>query len=1244
MNAAETSHLALPPPHSNHSPLSRYNRITRTISLPDLEATCKVLQVTPSSIFRTVWAILLQQYTRSDYVIFGSVVSGRDTNVDGVEKIVGMLINTVPILVQVQPTTHLADLILKVHGISSHAAHHSHCSLIDIKKWANVVQGVDLFDSIMVYENYPSSQVFEQKQRPFSIDIEVAPNDANFHVSISSNALEVDKRYVEFIADRFVFIAKSIATLDVQNIMVESLDQPTGIEKSLIESTCFGPQAPLNYELLHHAFEARAISHPDARAVEHEHVWISYGELNARANILAYELADIGVCVGSRVAVVMKRCLEFIISLLAVLKAGGTIIPLDATFPQNRISAVIYDSKAMCVVTTKAHKRALKDISNQIICVGIDKILSRKYLSEPPNVTRNDEAIVLFTSGSTGQPKGVVILHEGAVNVMTHRTRSIGITEGARVLQFLAIGFDMCQWEIWGALSNGATLVLRDENALHSVSTVDVLICTPTGLGLIGNPSDFPKLKYVTVGGEPLPKTLKDLWAPIVCLINCCGPSECSIMSHSNQQFVDVEVNVGKPIPNVNCYVLDKLQRQVPVGVPGELYIGGIGVSPGYINLYDETTSKFVLDPFRSPHNTFKMYRSGDLARLLPNGHFEILGRQDSQVKLKGYRIELDEVANAIMSHPRVVAAAAIVKKASHLVGFFTPANIEISELHDVVASLLPVYMVPAVWVGLDEMPQNTNGKIDKKALESLDVVLDVEELETDAEKRMAAVWAQVLGVDVSKIGRQTSFFSLGGDSISSVNVVSLCRKIGLSISVAQLVKAATLENVAAMANVRELMEYPAVVLSNAITEAVAARLSSLVINECVVYPVTPMQRSMLRKTMENQEAWQVQTILPMANDMDASVLREAFKTVVESHELLRTSFALVDDTFYQVISTKARDLDVTLAEVSHLNDFLALDWARGFRIGDTYWIRLAIISDSSNQRHAVLTVHHALYDGWSLPLITADILNAYHGHPQVLRPPFRRVVEYIEATKDTHREFWTSYLDGVPNKRLLNWTSSINVEDGPSDAYFDLGSTLSIVHLTKSANDMDVSMSTVLQFAWAATLRHFSHENVVVFGQVMANRSIPVNDVDSIIGPAINCVPCRVDFDDCLDLETQLQRFQTESSAVLAHSFAELDDIQTWCGLDKPLAETRFSFQNLPVDKDGVGGFEHVSLQKRRNVREDTFSFVLEVVPTSKTDLHFCCAFDSEKFTRTHAQEILTAYNHALVSIVGGAMLLEHI
>ncbi|KAF0709859.1 hypothetical protein As57867_005714, partial [Aphanomyces stellatus] len=644
--------------------------------------------------------------------------------------------------------------------------------------------------------------------KEFSLEVLIEPSSAAITMYMRSNPTYFTRSQARLILDELDFTLIQLCDGLETELTASTLWALSPTQTQLIDAASYGPQAPLPYELLHHGFEEKARLCPDLRAVEYEDEWLSYGELNAQANTLAFELAELGVSVGSRVAVIMDRCLEFPIGLLAALKVGAAMMPLDASFPASRLSFILFDANVSVLITTNMFLQEMRSLKlkTPIVCISSIELRLSKFITQPRRLhvaSRLDEAFIVYTSGSTGKPKGVPVLHIGAVNNIVNSAAEAGIGNGVRVMQFMAIGFDVCQWEIWKTLSYGATLVFRSDKLLEVVSTVDVLMCTPTGLSLLGDATKYPNLKCVCVAGEGVPLNLKNHWSQYASFMNGYGPSECSITTHFVKLETNHPISIGRPLVNINSYVLDNKQKFLPVGVVGELYLGGICVSSGYINLPEQTSERFLPDPFVGGNN--RMFRTGDMARLLPNGNFEVLGRQDSQVKLKGYRIELDEVAEAMMEHPGVVAAAAIVKDKTHLVGYFSPAAINVQDLEQTVASHLPVYMVPAVWVGLNEMPQNVNGKIDKKALQSLRVELEVSSLETDAERTMANVWADVLNVDVSEIGRRTSFFALGGDSITAIRLVARAKQMGLGLTSASVMKHATLEN---MARVAKCIDY----------------------------------------------------------------------------------------------------------------------------------------------------------------------------------------------------------------------------------------------------------------------------------------------------------------------------------------------------------------------------------------------------------------------------------------------------
>ncbi|CAK5014814.1 unnamed protein product [Aphanomyces euteiches] len=867
-------------------------------------------------------------------------------------------------------------------------------------------------------------------------------------------------------------------------------------QRQLLQEFCFGPEVPLAHELLHQAFEGRAVAKPDLIAVEYEDERITYGDLNEQANTLAHHLVSLGVGVGSRVAVVMERCLEFPIGLLAVLKAGGSMMPLDATFPSNRLSFMLEDASASVVVSTEDYRAQIEALELEIPVVYIrsaDLAASPTQLDVVNTATRNDEAYVVYTSGSTGRPKGVAVLHMGAVNTILNSIKE-KFVEGLRCAQMMAISFDGCQLEVWGSLTHGATLVLRGSDLLNTLGNVDSIICTPTALSLLGNPTQYSRIKYVTVAGEALPTPIKSLWESKANLMNIYGPTECAIHTHECLLGVSDSVSVGQVLPNVNCYVLDDNKRQVPVGVVGEIYLGGICVSPEYMNLPEQTAERFLDDPFL-PGGGGRMFRTGDFGRLLPNGRFEVHGRKDSQVKLKGYRIELEEVGEAMMRHPNVTAAAAVVKDKTHLVGYFTPPSVDVEELRALVASYVPVYMVPAVWVPLESMPQNVNGKTDRLALEAMDVVVVVDALETEAEVKMAEVWSSVLGIELSLIGRNTSFFALGGDSLSVIKVVAACRKIGLVMSATQVLKDPILSRVAAMFGSEVVMDWPAVVLPEAMVNEIAeVWTESLDLQEYVVYPVTPYQGDMLYSTTQNWSANVHQHTFQLKDDLTAEMACEGYRRVARQHEILRTTFVSLSSGLVQIIRSDIAEPSVEHASVPHLEDFFKANYARGFALGDRSFVRFTIVSAGSEE-YAVLTIHHALYDGWSFSLLVEDLLDAFHGRPISSRPSFRGFVDYIQAQDANKTQaYWKSALDKIVPTIIGSIGSKIIDDDQGVES---LKFTLPVEFVSLAAKHAGVTLATLTKFAWAMTLAKHLRQRDVVLIEIVSNRNTPVRGIE---------------------------------------------------------------------------------------------------------------------------------------------------
>ncbi|KAJ3406217.1 hypothetical protein HDV05_006120, partial [Chytridiales sp. JEL 0842] len=758
-----------------------YGLLQSVIDAPTLTTTAKNLGVTTSSLVRLAWAITLKHYTRENNVVFGSVVSGRESAVNGMESL--------PFSVDVVKAEEFAD--------------------------------------------FPVSMVLGQ-------------TEASLSIKLTYKEDMVDMTLAAKLVDKFIAVLLTLLETSCAG-QLELYDHLTADDLSSVRQFSYGLQISLPYSCVHQGFELQVIENPTLTAVEQYDRKISYYDLDIVAQSLASELAELGACVGKRVAIVMQRCIEFPLSLLAVLKTGATLVPIDIKFPAERIRYMLEDSACTMVVSTLSESEHVTALGLHIPVVFADSSrASRRFRpTAVHSATRDSEYLIVYTSGSTGKPKGVLIPHKGAVNIISNCAAQLGCAKGKRMLQFMAIGFDGCQFEIWSALSTGATLVLREEDVFKTLKKVDAVFITPTGLSQIGSPAEYANLKTITVGGEACPTSLKDKWAAHVTFNNIYGPTEITIISHGTRILPQHTITIGRPLPNTISAILDGNQRMVPIGVVGELYVGGIGVSTSYINLPEMNIERFFEIDFDGER--IRMFKTGDLCRLLPDGRFDILGRKDDQVKLRGYRVELDEISAALQNHPMVTTAAAIIKDKTNLIAYVTPADAPISELLDFALASLPFYMVPHKIVGLDVMPTNVNGKTDKLKLQELDVAIEIDEISSDTEQQVAMVWSEVLNVPMDKIGSSTSFFELGGDSISAVKVVSRSRQYGFDISVKDLFKLQTVSRCADLVQSskdRVAVSYPDVFVSDSVKEEIQAEWAPKLglMDGWVAYPCTPLQ------------------------------------------------------------------------------------------------------------------------------------------------------------------------------------------------------------------------------------------------------------------------------------------------------------------------------------------------------------------------------------------------------------------
>ena len=636
-----------------------------------------------------------------------------------------------------------------------------------------------------------------------------------------------DEATIARMASHFIVLLESIVVQPEQTIYQFPMLTDTEYHQIIHEwnDTAHGIDGRFGEpQTIHALFEQQVERTPDAIAVVFENEQLTYQELNARTNQIAHHLIELGVQADTLVAVAMERSVEMVVGLLAVLKAGGAYVPIDPTYPDGPIRYMLADSSAP-ILLTHSHlplaqqiedadtEASMGQLSHLITVDMMAEQLAAQPTDNPQTETCTaDLAYVIYTSGSTGQPKGVMIEHQSLVTHISHVGRSYAITSQDRVLQFSAFSFDAAQEQILAALCNGATLVLRGDEvwtgeelnqqiACHRVTILDLPPAYFQAIlpkWLKQRPSFLDhQLRLILLGGEKVSPEVVDLWpllaAPATSLLNVYGPTETTItatlfdLSTYQPETMPLTLPIGKPLPGREAYILDRFSQPVPIGVWGELHLGGVGLARGYLNRAELTDQLFISNPFAAKANPSRLYKTGDLCRWLPDGNIQFIGRTDFEVKLRGFRIELGKIEAVLSQHAAVQEAVVIAREEKagekRLVAYLShvpSAMLDTSSLPRYLQSKIPNYMIPSTFVLLETLPLTPTGKIDRKALTKnsfgsqmplLTAGSEFVPPKTPTEEALADIWAEVLGLE--RIGRHDNFFELGGHSFLAIQLVS---------------------------------------------------------------------------------------------------------------------------------------------------------------------------------------------------------------------------------------------------------------------------------------------------------------------------------------------------------------------------------------------------------------------------------------------------------------------------------------
>ena len=777
--------------------------------------------LTLSTLLQAAWSLLLSRYSGESDVVFGVTVSGRPPNLTDADAMVGLFINTLPLRVQITPEESLITWLQNLQAQQVEARQYEYSSLIDIHGWSELHRETPLFETILVFENYPVAALSESQTNLaiHKLDvIETTNYPLNLLVGVGSELS------FKLLFDRSRFAPEAIANfLSHLQMLLEAI--AANPHQRLCELPCLTQvehqqlmawnetqvEYPQN-RCIHQLVEAQVKRTPDTIALAFEDQQLSYQELNHRANQLAHYLRSLGVGGETLVGLCLERSLDMVIAILAVLKAGAAYVPLDPSYPPERLSFMLHDAQVPVLLTQQRLIPTLPAHSAQLICLDSiwDAIARQPDTNLSCDGSTSNLAYVIYTSGSTGQPKGAMNTHEGLTNRLYWMQQRYQLTSDDRVLQKTPFSFDVSVWEFLWTIMVGARLVVarpeghqdshylahliieRGITTLHFVpSMLQVFLEEPAA-------KDCRSLTRVICSGEALPLKLQQryferLQAP---LHNLYGPTEAAIdvtawdcFTTWNYQRKDDRptVPIGYPIANTQIYLLDAIGQPVPVGVPGEVHIGGVQLARGYWQRPDLTAERFIPNSFSQKMGD-RLYKTGDLARYLPDGSIEFLGRLDYQVKLRGLRIELGDIEAALNQHSAIREVVVTVhQQEDHqsLVAYVVPVRSAETEsyqpqaLRAFLQTKLPAYMVPSVFIPLDALPLTPNGKVNRQALPQPDAVRSPAKTfiapHTPVEIELAQIWSQVLKVE--SIGIDDHFFDLGGHSLLATQVVSRLRE-----------------------------------------------------------------------------------------------------------------------------------------------------------------------------------------------------------------------------------------------------------------------------------------------------------------------------------------------------------------------------------------------------------------------------------------------------------------------------------
>ncbi|HEX6862441.1 MAG TPA: amino acid adenylation domain-containing protein, partial [Thermoanaerobaculia bacterium] len=1190
-----------------------YGREMGWIPLEEAEALTELArrnQLTLNTLFQGAWGAVLGRATGREDVVFGSVVSGRPGEVEGIESVVGFFINVLPVRVPVGGQA-VAPALAELQARQIEQRDFEYCPLESIQAWSGLPRGSRLIESLLVFQNFPLNPLELMTPAGFSIldaqvmgathypiTLYVAPRngglDLRFDYHVSRLGAESARRLIGHLR---TVLAAFAARPDAR---MAELPLLTPAERTEVLSLSAGPAGP-GGPCIHELVRAQAERTPDAPAIVAGDTVLTYRELARRAGLLAGRLRGMGVGPESVVGLRVERSPEMVVGMLGVLEAGGVYLPLDPVYPRERLSFMEEDSGARVVLTQES-------------LAGLDG----GEVDGPEPVPANG-AYIIYTSGSTGRPKGVLVPHSSLVNYVLSTAEQCGIGPQDRVLQFASMSFDTSAEEIYPCLTRGATLVLRDD-AMGSSPEIFAREVERLGITVLDLPTAFwhelvaqdvewpASVRLVILGGEQAHAARLDAWrgrvGDRIRILNTYGPTEATIVTTrrdvTGPRDFPGEVPIGRPVPGARVHVVSRDLEPLPPGLDGELLIGGAGVARGYLGRPDLTAERFVPDPFAEAPGS-RLYRTGDLGRHRPDGTLEFLGRIDHQVKLRGLRIELGEIEAALRRLPGVREAAVLVREDSpgdrRIVAYVAG---EPAGLRSALKETLPDYMLPAAFVALDALPLTPSGKVDRRALPAPgaarpDLDAGFTAPRNPVEDMLAGIFCEVLKLE--RVGIDDDFFVLGGHSLLVAQVATRVRHaLGIELPIQEIFRRPTVAGLAelvASGGADGMPELPPV---------------ERVPRDGRPIPLSfPQERVWFlnQLTPGGNIAYNFQFTLTFHGPLDLAVLEAAFTEMVRRHEILRTSFPSMDGRPVQVIHepyavklpvVDLRGVPGREAREAEADRLIAETLAVPFDVTRAPLVRWRMVRLEEQEWMLIQVEQHFLHDGWSYGVLLGELKALYsaflRGEPSPLPELAIQFADFAHWQRgwmkggalDRLLEFWKRTLAGKPvppvpteiptdrpRPKRATFRGDVQMFPFPPELYLEL---------RQFSRRQGFTLYMTMLAGWFTLLHRYSGQEDLLIATTIANRR--TEEIEKLIGMIVNTILLRASVAGDPDVRDLLGRMRDLTLEAYAHQDMPFDRLVQELRPERqlgrnPLFQIMYNFHDAAIPDLEFGGMQAV-------------------------------------------------------------------